>query len=147
VLAERLGQLLERHRRHRQVVHELRVAAQRLARLGQVVQQAAGTVAGEAAAGEEHPLGEGLPFLLGRPLGELGERVTHVLAEVLVRDVAAAIADQQPLLRQQALLGEPVEGRQDQPLGQVAGRAEQDKDRRPQFGVALLRGWHACQPT
>ena len=112
-----------------------------------MVEQAAGAVGVEAAAGEEHPLGERLPLLLGRLLGELGERVPHVLAEVLVRDVAAAVADQQPLLRQQALLGEPVESRQDQALGQVSGRPEQDEDRRPQLRIALDCGWHACQPT
>ena len=76
-----------------------------------------------------------------------GNRIAHAGTEVLVRNVAAAVADQQPLLRQQALLGEPVESRQDEALGQVAGRPEQDEDRRPQLRMALHCGWHACQPT
>jgi hypothetical protein len=54
----------------------------------------------------------------------LGEHVVDVLAEVLVRYVAAPVADQQPLLGQQAFEGELVEGRQHHPLGQIAGRAE-----------------------
>ena len=96
-------------------MHQLRVAAERLAALGQDIEEAAGAVAGEATAGEEHPLGEGVPGPL-RARAELGERVVDVTAEVLVRDIAAAVAHEPPLPRQQALLGQLV-GRQDQALG------------------------------
>ena len=137
VLAQGLGHLAEGDRRHGQVVHELRVAAQRLARLGQDVEQAARAVGVEAAAGEEQPLGERLPVGLLRLRAELLERVADVRAEVLVRDVAAAVADQPPLLGQQALEGQPVERGEHHPLGQVAGRPEQDEDRRLQVGAGL----------
>jgi len=152
VPAEGPGRLRERHRRDREVVHELRVPAQRRAGLGQHVEQAARAVAGEAAAGEQDPFTERLPLRRLRLRAELGQRVVHVPAEVLVRHVAAAVADQQPLPRQQALQVQPVEGRQDHPLGQVAGRAEQDEDRGRQVVVVPHLGWHvlgchASQPT
>ena len=150
MLAKGLGGLAERDGGNREIVHQLRVAAERLAALAQDVEEAAGAVAGEAAAGEVHPLGERVPGLLVRLRAELGERVVDVTAEVLVRDIAAAVAHEPPLPRQQAVQGQPVEGRQDQALGQVAGRAEQDENRRPQiragFTVPLL-GWHEFHAT
>jgi hypothetical protein len=58
VLAERLGQLGEGDRGHREVVDELRLGPKRLTRLAQHVQQAAGVVGVETAAREEHMLGK-----------------------------------------------------------------------------------------
>ena len=107
------------------------------AALGQDAGEAAGVVAGETTAGKQHPLGEGVPGPLVRARAELGEHVADVTAEVLVRDVAAAVAHEQPLPRQQAVRGQLVEGRQDQALGQVAGRAEQDEDRRAQIRAGV----------
>jgi hypothetical protein len=64
VLAEGLRQPAEGGRGDREVVDQLRVTARIETRLGQHVQQAAGVVGAEAAAGEQHALGERLP----RPL-------------------------------------------------------------------------------
>jgi len=58
VLAQRLCQPAEGDRRNGQVVHQLRAAAQRCARLADHVRQAAGAVGAEPAAGEEHALRE-----------------------------------------------------------------------------------------
>jgi hypothetical protein len=135
VLAERLGRLAEGHRGHRQIVNQLRIAAQRLTRLVQGVEEAARAFAGKAAAGEEHPLGKGIPCLRFRLRAELGERVMDVGAEVFVPDVAAAVAHEPPLPGQQALQGQLVERRKHHPLGQVARRAEQDEYRRLQSGA------------
>ena len=109
MLAEGLGGLAERDGGNREIVHQLRVAAERLAAMAQDVEEAAGAVAGEATAGEVHPLGEGVPGLLVRAGAELGERVVDVTAEVFVRHVAAAVAHEPPLPRQQAVLGQLVE--------------------------------------
>jgi len=70
----------------------------------------------------------------------------HVLAEVLVGHVAAAVAEQHPTARQQALQVQLVEGGQHHPLGQIAGGAEQDEDRGRQVVCVLPLGWHVCQP-
>jgi len=97
VLLQRLGQPAEGDRRDGQVVHQQRAAAQRCARLAEHVRQGAGIAGTEPAAGEEHPLREGVPV---RALGlgaEVGERIVDAGAEVLVRDLAAAVAHQQPL--------------------------------------------------
>jgi hypothetical protein len=99
--------------------------------VGDHVEQAARVVGVEATTGEPQPLGEARPLPLVRRRSELGEHVVHVAAEVLVRDVAAAVTDQQPVLRQQTLDGEGVEGRQHHPLGQVTRRAEQDENGGP----------------
>jgi hypothetical protein len=58
VLAQRLRQPAEGDRRDGQVVHQLRAAAQRCARLAEHVRQAASAGGAEPAAGEEHPLRE-----------------------------------------------------------------------------------------
>jgi hypothetical protein len=55
---QRLNQPAEGNRRDGQVVHQLRAAAERCARLAEHVRQAAGAVGAEPAAGEEHPLRE-----------------------------------------------------------------------------------------
>jgi len=97
VLAQRLGQPRESHRRDSQVADELRGTTQRLVGPAQHVEQGAGVVGAEPAAGEEHPLGKGVPFprlWLGT---EFGERVVDVGAEPLVRYIAAAVAHQPPL--------------------------------------------------
>src|SRR6266700_5731806 len=67
-------------------------------------------------------------------------------AEVHVRDVAAAVAYQQPLPGQESLARQPVESGQHHALGQVAGRPEEDEERRPCRGIRLLRhGRHASK--
>jgi len=92
---------------------------------GQHVEQAPGIARFEATTGEAEPRRELLP---GAVLGlrtELGEHVVHVALEVLVADVAAAVADQQPPVGQQVVLGEGEERRQHHPLGQVTRCPEQ----------------------
>ena len=123
VRTQGLRELRERHRRDRQVVHELSVLAQRGPRLVDHLEQAARVVRLEAATGEPQPVGELVET------GRVAEHPAHVPAEVLVRDVAAAVADQNPVLRQQLFLGELVERRQHHPAGQVAGRAEEHEHR------------------
>src|ERR1019366_5424860 len=78
----------------------------------------------------QHALGERLPRTRLWTRAERGEHIVDVRTEVLVRDVATAVADQPPLPGQQPLQSEPVERWQHHPLGQVARRAEQDEDRR-----------------
>ena len=127
VLAERQGELPERDWWHGEVVHELRVPAQRFARHIEDVKQAAGVVGTEPPAGEQQALRKGIPCVRIRLRPELGQYVVYVLAEVLVRDITAAVAHKEPFGGQQAVHGELVERRQDQPLCQVTGRAKQDK--------------------
>ena len=61
VRAERLGDLRKGHRRYGQIVHQLRVPADRRAGVVDHVEQAARVVGAEPAAGEMQPLGERLP--------------------------------------------------------------------------------------
>ena len=89
-----------------------------------------GLVGVEPAAGEAQPIGEFLPVLALRLGAELGEDIVHVAAEVLVGDVATAVADQDELAGQQLLQEERVERGDDHPLGQVTGSTEQDDDDR-----------------
>jgi len=111
-------------------VDELRVAAQRPAGLRQDAGQAAGIAGAEPAAGEEHPLREGRPARRLRLRAEFGERVVDMGTELRVRDVAATVAHEQPLVRQQPFGGEPVERGQHQPLCQVSGRPEKHERHR-----------------
>jgi len=71
----------------------------------------------------------------------------RLVADGLRIHVTPAVADQPPLPWQQALQAQLVERRQDHPLGQVAGRAEQHEDRRRQIVVVVFLRRHACQPT
>ncbi len=111
VFAQALGDRAEADRRHREVVDELRVAAHVLAGLGEHVEQAARVGPLEAATGEAQPVAELLPRPVGRPRPELGQHVVHVRAEVEVRDVAAAVADQQPVDGQESVDRQAVERR------------------------------------
>ena len=61
---------------------KLRVAAQRLEGLAQYVGQAAGIVRAEPAAGEEHPLREGIPLRRLRLGAEFGERIVDSGPEI-----------------------------------------------------------------
>src|SRR5262249_59981392 len=75
---------------------------------------------------------------------ELGERIVDTGAEVLVRDIAAAVAHQPPLPGQEPLARQPVQSRQHHPLGEVTGRPEKDKNHRLHCWIRLLRhGRHA----
>ena len=58
--------------------------------------------------------------------------------EALMRDVAAAIAHQQPLQGQQPLAREPEERGQDQPPGQVPGRPEKHEHHRSRIAGGLI---------
>src|SRR5580692_2562244 len=69
-----------------------------------------------------------------------------MLAEVLMRDVATAVAYQPPLLGEQPFRGETVERGQHQPLSQVASGAKEHEDRRTRMGTGVgrtLRSRHA----
>jgi hypothetical protein len=129
VRAECLGQFAERDGRHREVVHE-RVRAELLLRLGDHLDQAAWIARLEAAARETQPRAELRPRTLVGMRAEPGQHVVDMTLEILVRDVAAAVADEPPVLRQQTPLRKTEEGRQHHPLGQVSGRAEQHEDDR-----------------
>jgi hypothetical protein len=131
----------EGDRRHREVVDELRVPPSDLRALASTSSRLPGSVLKPPPAKNTRWAKESHGLL--RLRAELGEHVVDVGAEVLVRDVAAAVADQQPLLGQQALEREPVERRQHHALGQVAGRAEQDEDRRTRIGE-INPSTHAC---
>ena len=117
-------------RRDGEIVDDLRIRPEVLLRLVDDVEEAAGIVGSEAAAREEQVLGEGRPRVRLRRLGEFGERVVEVAAEVLVGDVAPAVADELPPLRQQTAFEQLVERREDHAFGQVAGRAVEDEDGR-----------------
>ena len=97
MLAEGPGEPGKGHRRHGEVVHELRAAAQLTPGLAITSSRLPGSVGAEAAAGEQQALGERVPGRLLRLGPELGQHVVDVLAEVLVRHVAAAVPDEQPL--------------------------------------------------
>jgi hypothetical protein len=125
---------------------ELRVAAKRFAGLADHVKQAAGVVGAEAAAREEHLLGEGVPFLWIRRGVEFGERVVEVRTEVFVRHVTAPVPYQPPLPRQQPFVRQPVERREYQALGQVSGGPEEDEDRRPRIAGRLAMLRHSSHP-
>ena len=122
VLVQRRRQPGKCDGRDGQVVNELRIPAQRPAGLAQDAGQAAGAVGAQPAAGEEQPLRERVPLLLPRLGAGLGEHIVDMGTEALVRDVAAAIAHQQPLPGQQPLAREPEERGQHPPPGQVPGR-------------------------
>jgi len=82
----------------RRVMHELcgtiRTVADSFAGLFQDVQQAAGVVAVESAAGEEQSVLEFRPRSPGWLRTEFGQHIVHVSPKVLVGHVAAAVADQ-----------------------------------------------------
>ena len=144
---QRLGQPAEGDRRDGQVVHQLR-AARRAMRAP--APSTSGKLPGLSElnpppAKNTRCANESQSVALG--LGaELGERIVDAGAEVLVRDVAAAVAYQQPLPGQQPLARQPVKSRQHHPPGQVTGRPEQDENRRPCRRIWLLhRGHHASK--
>ncbi len=117
--------------RNGQVVDELRVATQRTAGLANHVEQAAGAVGAEPAAGEEQLFREGGPLPRLRLGTRFGERVADTGTEILVRHVTAAVPHQQPLRRQQPFARQPVERGEHHSPGQVSGRPEKDEGRRP----------------
>jgi hypothetical protein len=131
----------ERHRRNGQVVNEPQIPAQRRTGLTKHVEQGAGVIGAEPAAGEEQPPGEGIPELLLQPGAEFCERVVHMSTEVLMGDMAAAVADKQPLPGHESLAREPVEGGQHQPLGQVPSRPEKHEHNRSRIAGRLILGW------
>ena len=105
--------------------------AELLRGLGEHVEQAAGVGLLEAAAGEAQPVGELVPLRRPRASGRTPSSTSWTWPlEVLVRDVAATVADQQPALGQQIVLGQLVERRDHHALGEIAGRAEENEDRR-----------------
>jgi hypothetical protein len=74
---------------------------------------------------------ERLPASVVKPVaGELLDPAAGPLAEVRVVEAAAARADDRVALRQQPLVGQVVEGREQLAARQIAGRAEDD-DRLP----------------
>ena len=111
VLAEALGDLAERDRWDRQVVQEAGVRTEVALAVLDDVEQAAGVVLLEPAAGEPEPARELLPRPVLRLRAELDQRVVHPSPEVLVRDVPAPVADEQPALRHQPVLCELEERR------------------------------------
>ena len=107
---------------------------------------------GEAAAGEQHGSANS-SHGTGRLGAELVQHVAYVGPEVLVGYVAAAVAHQAELLRQQIAGEELVERRQHHPLGQVTGGAVQDDHGRHvdrPFGsgmVSVCRGGLRARPA
>jgi hypothetical protein len=74
------------------------------------------------------PSREGLPATLIQSVaGEIFDRPAGALAEAGVVEAASARADDRVALRQQALVGQVVEGRKQLAAGQIAGRAEDDQ--------------------
>jgi hypothetical protein len=72
-----------------------------------------------------HPVDERRQHaLVGLPARELLDRLARLLAEAVVADVTARQPDQVEALRQGPLVREVVDGREELPLGQVPGRAE-----------------------
>ena len=113
-------------RRQREVEQQLRVRAQLLAGRRDGVGERAVAV---PHAGEAQRLGEPLPGLgvEGSAPGA-ADRLARQLAELLDADLPSGRADDPEALRHQPDLGEAEHPRQQLPLRQVPGRAEEDDD-------------------
>jgi hypothetical protein len=95
---------------------------------------------------ETESLGELCPHLLAkRRAGVLLDGVMDDLREILVRPVAAGESDECEPRRQQAAVGEVIDGRHQFLPGQVAGDAEQHDSARPGYprqpSIARVSEW------
>ena len=122
-------------------MHQLVVHTRLVADLVDDVGQLARVLGGEALAREAQVGPEPLPRPVVGLRPELGERVVHVGGELVVRDVAATVADQPPVVGEQAGDRQLVEGRQHHALGEIARRAVEDEQGRSRTGVVS----HAAQ--
>ena len=78
-----------------------------------------------------HPVGERLPDVVAELVAPvLLHRLLHPLAELVVALLAARNADDGETLGEQPAEGERIQRREELPLGQVAGGAEDDEDAR-----------------
>lgn len=133
VLLELLDDLGEELRRDGQVEGEVAARALRLVQLlDRGPEGLEGHVVVEVALHEAHALAELLPdlFAEGRT-GMLLDGVVHDLGEVLVLPVAAREADEREARRQQAAVGQVIDGGHQLFTGQIARDAKDDQARRP----------------
>jgi hypothetical protein len=98
MLADRFGELGERQWRHGEVVDALRAAPELLLGLLEDLQKAPGVGGLEPPAGEAQARRELLPRPLGRLRPELLQALSDAFPEVFMRDVAATVADQAPVI-------------------------------------------------
>jgi len=132
MVPELADDLLEGLRRDRQVERVIAAGATFLIQVAdRVGQPGEGLVVVELAADEADALQQLLPHLLAEGgAGMLGDGVMDDLGEVLILPVAPGETDQPEARRQQAAIGQVVDGRHQLLARQVTGHPEQHQDAR-----------------
>ena len=91
------------------------------------VEKASRIGAVEPSPGEAQPGSDLLPGPLRRFGPELLQALADALLEILMGHIPTPVTHQSPLLREQTGDGQPVEGRENQPVSQITRRPVQDE--------------------